>query len=214
MTALIVLVVVISSTWVGFDASGRDFTTTGKWTMARGPVGWAVGCLLLWIIFFPAYLVQRSRASANGAKGLQGIEERRSVDDPDYTPAVDEAADFPSTPETPVSNKKWHQKASWRLLIVAVVLLLFAGWNAGAFDHALVNVGLNAKECARNGFGATFCGQELVEYRERTERAKQDAEETSRRLEETERKSEEEVKRETERAERETPYYGSSLPER
>jgi membrane protease YdiL (CAAX protease family) len=62
MGALILLVIVASTIWVGFDASGRDFTTGKRWVMAKGPVGWALGCLVLWIVFFPAYLAQRGRA--------------------------------------------------------------------------------------------------------------------------------------------------------
>jgi hypothetical protein len=43
---------------------------------------------------------------------------------------------------------------------VAVVLGL---WRLGTFDHALVDWGLNAKDCARNDFGAVYCGAELLE---------------------------------------------------
>jgi hypothetical protein len=67
MFGLMVLVVIGSAVWVGFDASGRDFTTGKRWVMAKGPVGWVLGCLLLWIIFFPAYLAQRGRAPVKRA---------------------------------------------------------------------------------------------------------------------------------------------------
>jgi hypothetical protein len=46
------------------------------------------------------------------------------------------------------------------LLIVGLIVL----WRLGTFDQALVNVGLNAKPCIRNGFGATFCGSAAKEY--------------------------------------------------
>jgi hypothetical protein len=62
MIGLLLLFVIGSTVWVGFDAAGRDFSSTAKWVMARGAAGWVVGCLLLWIVFFPAYLAQRSRA--------------------------------------------------------------------------------------------------------------------------------------------------------
>jgi hypothetical protein len=62
MVGLLLLVVIGSAVWVGFDSSGRDFTTGKRWVMAKGPVGWVLGCLVLWIIFFPAYLAMRSRA--------------------------------------------------------------------------------------------------------------------------------------------------------
>jgi len=50
-----------------------------------------------------------------------------------------------------------------------VLVLLIGGYVSGTFDHVLYNVGLNYKECARNGFGATFCGDELDQYRERVQ---------------------------------------------
>jgi hypothetical protein len=37
------------------------------------------------------------------------------------------------------------------LAVIAIIGL----WARGTFDHALVNIGLNAKECARNGFGSS-----------------------------------------------------------
>jgi hypothetical protein len=55
--------------------------------------------------------------------------------------------------------------------MAVAIAVLFVAWRGGRFDRALVNVGLNAKECARNGFGATFCGRELIEYREGQKRA-------------------------------------------
>lgn len=58
MIALLVLVILITTIWVGFDASGRDFS--GCQT-AHTTAEWVGACLLLWIVFFPAYLVQRGR---------------------------------------------------------------------------------------------------------------------------------------------------------
>jgi len=58
MIAVLVLIVIASSIWVGFDAQGRDFSDSN---LARGPYAWAFACLLVWIFFFPAYLAQRSR---------------------------------------------------------------------------------------------------------------------------------------------------------
>lgn len=51
-------------------------------------------------------------------------------------------------------------------VIAVVIILAIVGWRAGTFDKALVNVGLNAKPCATNGFGATFCGDDLDAYRD------------------------------------------------
>lgn len=65
-------------------------------------------------------------------------------------------------------------------IILFCVGVLFASWRAGAFDHALAPVGMAAHECAQNGFGATYCGDELHAYRrqvvEPVERAQRVAE--------------------------------------
>jgi hypothetical protein len=58
MIAVLILIVIGSTIWVGFDAWGRDWSESN---IARGPFAWMTACLLLWIIFFPAYLAQRSR---------------------------------------------------------------------------------------------------------------------------------------------------------
>jgi hypothetical protein len=63
MIALLVLVVVGTSLWAAADASRRD------WSAIRGPfglpMGWGVilvACLLVWIVAFPFYLVDRHDA--------------------------------------------------------------------------------------------------------------------------------------------------------
>jgi hypothetical protein len=58
MIAVLLLVVVASSIWVGFDSTGRDWSEN---RLTHNPFEWFIGCLLLWIILFPAYLAQRSR---------------------------------------------------------------------------------------------------------------------------------------------------------
>jgi hypothetical protein len=60
--------------------------------------------------------------------------------------------------------ERWYQQLRWRVAIAAVVLLLVLGWRAGTFDDALVHVGLNAKPCLRNAYGATFCGSSAKSY--------------------------------------------------
>lgn len=59
------------------------------------------------------------------------------------------------------------------LIRIAAVLagLCLAGlYLHGSLDRPLSNVGLNYKECARNGLGATFCGGELEAYRARMQK--------------------------------------------
>jgi hypothetical protein len=65
------------------------------------------------------------------------------------------------------TRRRWPRTRSGRTAAIAAAVLLVLGlvWNTGAFDHALVNVGLNRHDCFRNGFGATFCGDEVAEFR-------------------------------------------------
>ncbi len=58
LTACLLLVVIGTSIWVGFDARDYDWTTSSG---GRSPGTWVVGSLLLWIVFFPTYLYQRGR---------------------------------------------------------------------------------------------------------------------------------------------------------
>jgi hypothetical protein len=46
--------------------------------------------------------------------------------------------------------------------VIAVLLILYF---TGRLDHALYPVGLNLNECAKNGYGSVYCGDELTEYR-------------------------------------------------
>ena len=65
-------------------------------------------------------------------------------------------------PQTSATMKK--RRSAKPLVIVIAILLVLGAWTQGTFDHLLVNVGLQYNDCARNGFGATFCGDELEEY--------------------------------------------------
>jgi hypothetical protein len=82
-----------------------------------------------------------------------------------------DAEPAPAVIET--SSSRLWRRHWWKVAIVVVVLVSM--WSRGTFDHVLVNVGLNAKECARNGFGATLCGKELDVYRERLQSIEQQA---------------------------------------
>jgi hypothetical protein len=65
---------------------------------------------------------------------------------------------------------------NWKRTILAcVAVVLLAGFYIhGSFDRVLYPVGLNAHECARNGLGATFCGEELEQYRAKVEGVKRE----------------------------------------
>lgn len=69
LVLLLLLVVIGTTIWVGFDASKRDFGPNGTSTGA-----WVGGCLLLWIIIFPMYLVQRGKAPIKDATGVGAAE--------------------------------------------------------------------------------------------------------------------------------------------
>jgi hypothetical protein len=53
------------------------------------------------------------------------------------------------------------------VFFVLAALALASFYFTGHLDRLLYPVGLNFKECGRNGLGATFCGTELDEYRAR-----------------------------------------------
>lgn len=55
---LLVTLVIGTAIWVGFDARGRVWADC--W-LAKDTTGWVLGCLLLWILFFPAYLALRGQ---------------------------------------------------------------------------------------------------------------------------------------------------------
>jgi hypothetical protein len=130
------------------------------------------------------------------------IESRHGVDEP----PVDDAPE-PSL-EPPEEPRRWHERWSWRLLILLALVLVFAGWRAGTFDRVLVNVGLNAKPCERNALGATFCGQELAEYDEHVAQIKRQAGEAGERLEREGREAEAKAQ-EQERSSREALERGA-----
>lgn len=90
------------------------------------------------------------------------------------------------------------------ILIVLVALALAALYLHGNLDRLLYGVGLNFNECARNGLGASFCGKELDEYRERADKAKTESEESQRKLEAEQAKSREEAEASQQKAERES----------
>jgi hypothetical protein len=64
-----------------------------------------------------------------------------------------------------------------------LLLVAFAGFYfTGHLDRLLYPVGLNFHECKRNGLGATFCGTELDEYREKVAQPIQRTSENLKRL--------------------------------
>ena len=68
VSLVVLLAVVASDAWVYTDArrwaaAGRPvYLRVGRLTVAT-PLAWLVGCVVLWIVFFPIYCVSRSRES-------------------------------------------------------------------------------------------------------------------------------------------------------
>jgi hypothetical protein len=59
---LIILIAVVATTiWVAFDAPKRNWPEK-----STGTTTWVIGCILLWIVVFPVYLVQRGKTTENG----------------------------------------------------------------------------------------------------------------------------------------------------
>ena len=54
-----------------------------------------------------------------------------------------------------------------KIALAAVAVILAALWFSGRLDYVLYPVGLNHGQCARNGFGATFCDGDLTAYERR-----------------------------------------------
>jgi FtsH-binding integral membrane protein len=69
MTPVILIIVLLTTLWVGYDAEGRNWSSDG---FANRPWKWIVGCLLLWIVVFPLYLMRRGRTTH------QPVQTRRS----------------------------------------------------------------------------------------------------------------------------------------
>lgn len=65
-----------------------------------------------------------------------------------------------------------------RQVVIAVVVIVGALYLSGRLDYALYPVGLNFHTCARNGFGATFCGRDLTAYEARIHGAQRQLQET------------------------------------
>lgn len=77
MENIFYLVILCSSIWVFIDAKNigvKKGLVTGMADM--GPVMWLVGCLLLWIVAFPLYLIKRPdfiKAANSSAKESVGM---------------------------------------------------------------------------------------------------------------------------------------------
>jgi hypothetical protein len=55
-------------------------------------------------------------------------------------------------------------KQAKRMLIGAILGVVLFLYFSGSLDTTLAGVGLNFHPCVKNGYGATFCGQDATNY--------------------------------------------------
>ena len=83
MTTWVYVLIASTSVWVYFDAKkigARRGLVSGFFNM--GPLTWAICCLLLWILSFPAYLTMRSRiveAAGNDPETTRSANVKQSI---------------------------------------------------------------------------------------------------------------------------------------
>jgi hypothetical protein len=82
---------------------------------------------------------------------------------------LERPVDVDLAPEQRVNRQRQNKKA---VLIVAVFLAFAFLWTQGMFDLVLCKVHLNYQECGTNGFGATFCGDDLKQYNARIDNSR------------------------------------------
>jgi hypothetical protein len=119
------------------------------WGTPWAPAIWTAVAISLPIVAVPLYLIARRR---------------RTPRQPPHVAAVDPPT-VVSPPSPPPRPRRPFLAVG--LTVAGVVILgLLAMWTSGNLDRPLSAVGLNYNDCARNAFGATFCGEELEEQRE------------------------------------------------
>jgi len=62
MFELGLIIVIVTSIWVAYDASINKITINNKpYSFNNGAFAWFLSCILIWIASFPAYLIRRSQ---------------------------------------------------------------------------------------------------------------------------------------------------------
>jgi hypothetical protein len=88
LTSLIWIVIIGTSIWVYFDAkaigmkSGEVISGKMQGLDSYGPGSWLVGCLLLWIVFFPLYLMKRGEFKKINNNPINSSQTLASAADP------------------------------------------------------------------------------------------------------------------------------------
>ena len=76
---LVLIVVIATSIWVFTDAKGR-IDSGEHLEPIESATGWAWGCILLWIVFFPWYLMRKSNSTVTTKPTLTRIVEQVTND--------------------------------------------------------------------------------------------------------------------------------------
>jgi len=75
--SIVILLVLGTSIWAAVDASsiGAGKVASDRWTVNTSPGQWFFLCLLVWIVFFPLYLVKRSgiRGAVAASQGTRQL---------------------------------------------------------------------------------------------------------------------------------------------
>lgn len=71
---------------------------------------------------------------------------------------------LPAGAEANTEGTPTKKRGNKRMIVGLIVVVLGVLYFTGSLDRMLVNVGLNFKPCAQNGFGATMCGSQLKSY--------------------------------------------------
>lgn len=100
------LLVVGTSIWVAIDASNlgaRKGLVPGFWNM--GAAGWFFACVLLWIVAFPGYLINREKIKTAAQRSAFGGGQYPPGWTPQWQPQWQAPAPTPARP--PLSTTGW-----------------------------------------------------------------------------------------------------------
>lgn len=61
LTAIIFAIVILSALWTTFDSRRNKIPFGNRDFSSAHPISWLAGCLVLWVVIFPSYLVRRAK---------------------------------------------------------------------------------------------------------------------------------------------------------
>ena len=62
MFNIVLLIVVGTTIWVGYDANSNKVAINNKpYSTNNGAIAWVLSCILLWIVTFPYYIYKKSQ---------------------------------------------------------------------------------------------------------------------------------------------------------